>query len=59
MLVINRKENQDIYIGEGIRILLVRVKGSYARIGIECSKNINVVRGELKNEKVNGNRVNI
>ena len=47
MLVLTRKIDQQIQIGENIRITIVRVKGQSVRIGIEAPKEVGVMRAEL------------
>lgn len=47
MLVLTRKADEQILIGDDIKITLVRVRGNSVRIGIDAPKNIRVVRGEL------------
>ena len=48
MLVLTRKADEQILIGDDIKITLVRIKGGSVRIGIEAPREIRVVRGELK-----------
>jgi carbon storage regulator CsrA len=52
MLVLTRKANQQIQIGEGIVITILQVKGNSVRVGIEAPRDVRVLRGELdlKNE---------
>ncbi|MCH1440593.1 MAG: carbon storage regulator [Rubripirellula sp.] len=47
MLVLTRKADEQILIGDDIKITLVRVRGNNVRIGIDAPRNIRVVRGEL------------
>ncbi|QDT04541.1 hypothetical protein K227x_29330 [Rubripirellula lacrimiformis] len=47
MLVLTRKIDETILIGDDIKITLIRVKGNSVRIGIEAPRSIRVVRGEL------------
>ena len=47
MLVLTRKPQERIHIGENITITVVRVQGNTVRIGIEAPKQIRVVRGEV------------
>jgi carbon storage regulator len=47
MLVLTRKQNESILIGENIRITVTSVRGHDVRIGIEASNCIPVVREEL------------
>ncbi len=47
MLVLTRKMNEQILIGDDIKITLVRVRGNTVRIGIEAPRDVRVLRGEL------------
>lgn len=47
MLVLSRKLNQSIHIGDGISIRVVRIKGNSIQLGIDAPKEIHVVRSEL------------
>lgn len=47
MLVLSRKVNETIIIGEDIRITLTMIRGQHARIAIEAPEDIPIVRGEL------------
>ncbi len=47
MLVLTRKQNEKIRIGENITITVIRMKGKAVRLGIEAPRNVNVLRGEL------------
>lgn len=48
MLVLTRKENETIRIGDDIEITLIRVKGGNIRIGIDAPKDVKILRGELQ-----------
>jgi carbon storage regulator len=47
MLVLTRKYQEKIRIGENITITVLRMKGKAVRLGIEAPSNVPVVRGEL------------
>lgn len=47
MLVLSRKQDQTIHIGDGIVIHIFQVKGNTVRIGIEAPDDVRVLRGEL------------
>ena len=47
MLVLTRKLQEKITIGQEITITVLRVKGNSVRIGIEAPRSVHVVRGEL------------
>jgi carbon storage regulator len=47
MLVLSRKPNQSIRIGNNINITVVRIKGNTIQLGIDAPKEVHVVRSEL------------
>jgi carbon storage regulator len=47
MLVLTRKLQQQIKIGEQITVTILRVKGNTVRVGIQAPREVRVVRGEL------------
>ena len=47
MLVLTRKANQQIQIGENVVITVLAVKGNSVRLGIEAPREVRVIRGEL------------
>lgn len=47
MLVLTRKLQQQILIGNDITITVLRVQGNKVRIGIDAPEAVRVVRGEL------------
>jgi carbon storage regulator CsrA len=47
MLVLTRKHQEKIRIGENITITILKTKGKAVRVGIEAPAEIPVVRGEL------------
>ena len=49
MLVLSRKTDEQIFIGDNIKITLVRIKGNTISVGIEAPRDIRVMRGELLN----------
>ena len=48
MLVLTRKLNEEILIGDDIKVTLIRVRGNTVRIGIEAPRDVRIVRGELE-----------
>jgi len=59
MLVLTRKQNEKIRIGDNITITVIRMKGKAVRLGIEAPKNINVLRGELLFDAANDQAADI
>jgi carbon storage regulator len=47
MLVLTRKYQEKIRIGDNITITVLRTKGKAVRLGIEAPANVPVIRGEL------------
>lgn len=56
MLVLTRKPNQSIQIGENITVNIVKVRGNTIQIGIEAPKDIAIVRTELLEREENASR---
>jgi carbon storage regulator len=47
MLVLSRKLNEEILIGENIRIKVVMIRGNQVRLGIEAPDDVAIIRQEL------------
>lgn len=47
MLVLSRKRNESIIIGDDVKITVVDVRGDKVRLGIEAPKDIPVHRMEI------------
>jgi len=47
MLVLTRKQNEKIRIGDQITITVLRMKGKTVRLGIQAPSEVNIARGEL------------
>ncbi len=50
MLVLTRKLQQQIKIGDQITVTILKVKGNTVRVGITAPREVRVVRGELPKE---------
>ena len=50
MLVLSRKINEEIVIGDNIKVTVLKLKGNTVRIGIEAPREIRVLRAELPHE---------
>jgi len=48
MLVLSRRENERIRLGDAIIVTVVRVAGDRVRLGIEAPASVLVLRGELE-----------
>jgi carbon storage regulator len=47
MLVLSRKLNESIVIGDHIRITVVGLRGNHVRLGIEAPSDVSIMREEL------------
>jgi len=47
MLVLSRREQETLVIGDDIRITLLGISGNQVRLGIEAPKHISVHREEV------------
>ena len=50
MLVLSRKQNERIRVGDSVVVTVVRVSGDKVRIGIEAPPHMRVLRDELEQE---------
>ena len=49
MLILSRKVDEKIKIGDNITITLIEVRGDQVKIGVEAPKNVKVFRQEVFN----------
>lgn len=56
MLVLSRKKNQSIIIGQDIEISILGVEGDSVKIGINAPKKVSVLRKELLDEVAETNK---
>lgn len=47
MLVLSRKVDDTIIIGDNIKIQVIKMKGNTIRLGIEAPSDVKILRGEL------------
>ncbi|KGP91400.1 carbon storage regulator CsrA [Pontibacillus chungwhensis BH030062] len=47
MLILNRKKEESIQIGDDIEIKVVAVEGDQVKIGIEAPRSVDVYRKEI------------
>ena len=47
MLVLSRKRNESIMVGDGIKVTVVEIRGEKVRLGFECDKGVPVHRQEV------------
>lgn len=49
MLILSRKMDQKIKIGEEITVTIIEIRGDQVKIGVEAPKNVKVFRQEIYN----------
>jgi len=47
MLVLTRRINEKLTIGQDVNVIVLGVKGNQVRLGIEAPESVNIVREEL------------
>lgn len=47
MLILSRKINEKVMIGEDISISVIEIRGDQVRLGIDAPKNVKVFRQEV------------
>ena len=50
MLILSRKVDEQIKIGENITITIIEVRGDQVKVGVEAPKSVKVFRQEVFNE---------
>ena len=56
MLILTRKTNEKIKIGNEITLSIIEIKGEQVKIGVEAPKEVKVFRQEVFNAIKNENR---
>jgi carbon storage regulator len=47
MLILSRKANESIVVGDNIRITVASIRGRYVRLGIEAPDDVEIFREEI------------
>lgn len=47
MLILTRRIGEGVYVGDDVKIVILGIRGSQVRIGIEAPDDVNIVREEL------------
>ena len=56
MLVLTRKVNQTIVIGDNVEVVVLEVRGEQVRLGIRAPRDVTVHRKEIYEQIVEENR---
>lgn len=59
MLVLSRRENEQICLGDSIRLTVVRLSGDRVRIGIEAPADVPILREELEPNPVPKTKISV
>jgi carbon storage regulator len=51
MLILSRKETEQIVIGDDIIVTIERINGKRVSVSVRAPDEVNIVRGELVEEK--------
>jgi carbon storage regulator len=54
MLILARKKEEEIYIGDNIRIIVLSIRQSIVRLGIEAPEDIPINRKEVSRKDNKG-----
>lgn len=56
MLILSRKTNQKILVGDDIEITIIEIRGDQVKIGISAPSSVKVFREEIYQEIQNENK---
>lgn len=56
MLILSRKINEKIMIGEDISLTIIEIRGDQVKVGVEAPKHVKVFRQEVYEAIQNENR---
>jgi carbon storage regulator len=49
VLVLSRKQNEKVTIGDDVEVTVLAVRGGVVKLGIKAPPNVRILRGELPN----------
>ncbi len=47
VLILTRKSNESIVVGDHVRVVVVEIKGRQVRLGVEAPEDMKIYRGEI------------
>lgn len=56
MLVLTRKKEETLHIGDDVTVTILKIKGNTVQIGVEAPRSVRVLRGELADRDAQGDR---
>ena len=56
MLVLKRHENEEVVIGDGIRVVVIEIQNNAVRLGFVAPQEVEVDRAEVWETKQRGKR---
>jgi carbon storage regulator CsrA len=56
MLVLTRKEQEEISIGEDIKLVIVSCNNGRVRIGIQAPQQMRILRSEIEKKDINNGK---
>jgi carbon storage regulator len=54
MLVLSRKSGEQILIGEGIEVVVLKIDGDHVKLGFTAPRCVPIFRSELRRELADG-----
>ena len=56
MLILSRRPDESIIIGDDIEVIILGIQKGQVRIGIEAPKHVKILRDELLDRDIKGNK---
>ena len=52
MLVLSRRRDQTLVIGDNVEVTVLEIKGGQVRLGINAPKSVSIHRGEIHDKVI-------
>jgi len=56
MLILTRRLEERIYIGDDIVITMLDIEGNRVKLGFDAPKSVNILREEVRNQKLSAKK---